>query len=165
MSQKKSRRNCLYCGKECKRAVDKFCDNKCQQEHGYRQYIERWLNGHETGAQGNYYAVSKYLRRWLKETRGERCSECGWAKRHLLTGRIPLTIDHIDGDGSNNRPESLGLLCPNCHALTDTYGALNRGKGKRPPSQRRLFDTKQVSDKIATIRAVSSVGGTHGSHP
>ncbi len=38
----------------------------------------------------------------------------------------------IYGDVATNRPENLRLLCPNCHALTDTFGALNRGKGKRP---------------------------------
>ena len=132
MSRKKERSHCLYCQKECKRAVDKFCNNKCQREYDYAQYIERWLRGEETGSKGNFFAISEYVRRWLKSTHGEKCSLCGWAKRHPLTLRIPLTIDHIDGNVSNNRPENLRLLCPNCHSLTDTYGALNRGKGKRP---------------------------------
>lgn len=132
MSHKRPRRNCLACGKECKQAVDKFCNNHCQGEYYYQQYIKRWLEGKESGSKGSFYAISDNVRRWMKETHGEKCSACGWAKRHLLTGRIPLTIDHIDGDVSNNRPENLRLLCPNCHALTDTYGSLNRGKGKRP---------------------------------
>jgi hypothetical protein len=132
MNPKKPRRNCLYCGRECKHAADVYCGYKCQHEYAYQQYIARWQHGEEDGTKGSFYAISDNVRRWLKETHGERCSECGWAKRHLLTGRIPLTIDHIDGDVSNNRPENLRLLCPNCHALTDTYGALNRGKGKRP---------------------------------
>jgi hypothetical protein len=132
MNPKKPRPNCLFCGKECKRAVDIYCSYKCQHEYAYQQYIARWLRGEEPGTKGSFFAISDYVRRWLKEKHGERCSECGWAKRHLLTGRIPLTIDHIDGDVSNNRPENLRLLCPNCHALTDTYGALNRGNGKRP---------------------------------
>jgi hypothetical protein len=132
VSAKKPRNPCLYCGKECKRAVDKFCNNRCQREYEYEQYIQRWLRGEVPGYKGSFYAISDNVRRWLKLTRGERCAECGWSQRHLLTGRIPLTIDHIDGDVSNNRPENLRLLCPNCHALTDTFGALNRGKGKRP---------------------------------
>jgi len=132
MFHKKPRQNCLNCGKECKHAVDRYCSHRCHSQHQYQQYIERWLRGAESGTKGSFYAVSDNVRRWLKETRGEKCSECGWAKRHPLTFRIPLTIDHIDGDVSNNRPENLRLLCPNCHALTDTYGALNRGNGKRP---------------------------------
>jgi hypothetical protein len=35
-------------------------------------------------------------------------------------------IDHIHGDNTNNEVENLRYLCPNCHALTDTY----RGKNK-----------------------------------
>ena len=41
-------------------------------------------------------------------------------------GIISLEIDHIDGDNSNNEVSNLRYLCPNCHALTDTY----RGKNK-----------------------------------
>jgi len=28
-----------------------------------------------------------------------------------------LTVDHIDGNHSNNNPENLQTLCPNCHAV------------------------------------------------
>jgi hypothetical protein len=129
---KKTRTNCLACGQPVKRAVDKFCDNHCQGEYAYRTYIERWRAGLETGRKGNFYDLSDNVRRWMRETYGMKCSECGWAERHPLTGRVPLTIDHIDGDVANCRPENLRLLCPNCHSLTDTFGALNRGKGKRP---------------------------------
>jgi len=130
-NSKKPRANCLACGKEVKRAVDKFCDNHCQSEYHHRIYIERWLAGLETGLKGNFYALSKHVRRWMYETYEERCSQCGWAERHLLTGRVPLTIDHIDGDVANCRPENLRFLCHNCHSLTPTFGSLNRGKGKR----------------------------------
>lgn len=34
---------------------------------------------------------------------------------------IPLELEHIDGDRSNNRIENLTLLCPNCHAMTETW--------------------------------------------
>jgi len=58
------------------------------------------------------------------------CVMCGWAERNPVTGKIPLHIDHIDGDWRNNRPENLRVLCPNHHALTANYGALNRGNGR-----------------------------------
>ncbi len=54
-----------------------------------------------------------------------RCVSCGldmW-----LDNKIPLEIDHINGDRRDNRLENLRLLCPNCHALTSTY----RGKNKK----------------------------------
>jgi hypothetical protein len=36
-----------------------------------------------------------------------RCRRCGWGERNLHTGRVPLEIEHIDGDWTNNRTENL----------------------------------------------------------
>ncbi|MEV6551557.1 HNH endonuclease signature motif containing protein [Streptomyces sp. NPDC051597] len=49
-----------------------------------------------------------------------RCVECGNSGTWL--GRpITLQIDHINGDWRDNRRENLRYLCPNCHALTETW--------------------------------------------
>ncbi|WP_406462683.1 HNH endonuclease [Streptomyces sp. NBC_00111] len=70
------------------------------------------------------------LRRALLQTGvAESCSMCGngteWNGKPLR-----LEVDHANGEWWDNRPANLRLLCPNCHAVTDTY----RGRNRRGPA-------------------------------
>ncbi len=122
-------RSCRNCGKPVGTKAW-HCSNACQVERQYHDWIERWLKGLESGVlKGG--ATTTMIRRYLIETRGECCETCGWCERHPITGSVPITVHHMDGDSDNNRPGNLRLLCPNHHSLTTTYGNLNRGKGKR----------------------------------
>jgi hypothetical protein len=52
--------------------------------------------------------------------------ECSSCKLSEWLGQIiPIEIDHINGIHTDNRIENLRFLCPNCHALTDTYKGKN----------------------------------------
>ena len=53
-----------------------------------------------------------------------KCENCG-CDGHWQNGLIALEIDHIDGDNTNNEISNLRYLCPNCHALTETYRGRN----------------------------------------
>lgn len=53
------------------------------------------------------------------------CELCGWAQC-APDGRLPLELDHINGDKNDNRIENLRILCPNCHALQPTHRGLNK---------------------------------------
>jgi HNH endonuclease len=73
----------------------------------------------------------------LKEDRCERCGINEWRGEPLS-----VQLHHIDGDGRDNRLENLGLLCPNCHSQTATYGGRNghRRNGGPQADQRWAYD-------------------------
>lgn len=63
--------------------------------------------------------------RILKDNLKEyKCVECG--NKGMWQGKkISLQLDHINGDNKDHRLENLCFLCPNCHAITETWCAKN----------------------------------------
>ena len=120
---------CLNCGKELSGRSKKFCDNHCQREYEYKEWVKRWKNNEESGISGEYN-ISKNLRRYLLEKYNYKCSKCGWGEENPYTHNIPLEVEHIDGNYLNNSEENLTILCPNCHSLTSTYKGANKGHGR-----------------------------------
>lgn len=132
---------CLNCGASAVRIGPSYCSNKCQMEFAYKQYIRRWQAGEIDGSMGGAGGISAHIRRYLRERSGNKCEQCAWHQINSFSGKIPLTIDHIDGDWMNNSPENLRYLCPNCHSLTEFYGIRNRGRGR--PRGRKIGDVAQ----------------------
>lgn len=72
------------------------------------------------------YQSHKLKNRLFNEaTKKAECELCGWAKMSI-DGRIPLELDHINGDRHDNRIENLRILCPNCHSLQPTHRGRNK---------------------------------------
>lgn len=127
--RKREKLNCPCCGADIKNYRSSCCSHACSQKHIQDKFIEDWLSGVEVKTtKGNL--VSRRIRQYLFEKYNCRCAKCGWGEINLVTGKSPLEVEHIDGDSKNNSPENLTLLCPNCHSLTPTYKALNKGKGR-----------------------------------
>ena len=122
---------CKNCKIELNTRQHKYCGNNCQLEQQYHIYISAWKRGERDGNRGlKTRLLSKHLKRYMLEKYNEQCVECGWSRRHKITGAVPLEVDHIDGDAENNQESNLRLLCPNCHALTPHFRNLNRGRGR-----------------------------------
>lgn len=128
--KKPNEKICLNCGtRRDNKWRGKFCCQDCQHEYQYKKYIERWKDGKEDGMSGNDQ-ISKIIKRYLREKYKNKCVCCGWNKINDYTKKIPLEVEHIDGNYKNNKEENLTLLCPNCHSLTSTYRGANRGYGR-----------------------------------
>jgi 5-methylcytosine-specific restriction endonuclease McrA len=120
-------KHCLRCEKSLSDSDSLYCSRQCSWDS---QVLDHWFKTGEIKGS----AVRDYL---IAESNGA-CSECGWAMVNKSTGQVPLQIDHIDGDRTNNWKDNLRVLCPNCHSLTPTFGALNR---KTDNELMRVYDS------------------------
>jgi 5-methylcytosine-specific restriction endonuclease McrA len=101
---------------------NKYCSRECQSEYKLKEVtIPRFLKGE--------IKERPTLKRVLKYLYGNICVDCGNKGEH--NGKpLMLQLDHIDGDASNDKPDNVRLLCPNCHSQTDTFTAKNKGNGR-----------------------------------
>ncbi len=76
--------------------------------------------------QNSNFQSYKLKKRLFKEgLKKIECENCGW-NQISKDGRIPLELDHINGDNRDNRITNLRILCPNCHSLQPTHRGLNK---------------------------------------
>lgn len=134
------RKPCIVCGTMCARPNRLYCSLECDVAARYKRFIAAWLQGLLPGCTAGG-KISSHVRRYLIENRGEKCEICGWNERNPRTGKIPICVDHIEGNWRLSGPSDLRLLCPNCHSLTPTYCGLNRGNAH--PYRRSLYKCRE----------------------
>lgn len=143
-------KKCEWCNEEFK-TIDKrkrFCNSSHAASFNNTRFPKRlrkikepakttyqkWLDGEYSGT--TKHGLSDAVRRGLLKDANYVCQDgrsgCnGWGMANPKSGKSCLTVDHIDGDCMNNAKENLVVLCPNCHSMTETYGALNKGSGRK----------------------------------
>jgi hypothetical protein len=76
--------------------------------------------------EGKYpeYQSNKLRKRLLKEGKKEhKCEKCNLTE--WQGNLIPLELNHKDGNRHNHLWINLEMICPNCHAQTETYRGKN----------------------------------------
>ena len=116
---------CLNCSTEFEygySSTGKYCSNQCSGEHKSAEHKRKFFSGllkriERTSA-----------RKYIAEERGYKCEVCSigdWQGKP-----ITLHVDHVNGDPSNDHPNNLRLICPNCHSQTEFLGGANKGRGR-----------------------------------
>lgn len=119
--------SCAFCGEATPRKANKYCGRACMGKASATRRVAEVLAGARPYGKGS---TSRSLRRWLIQQRGEKCEQCGWAERNPITGKVPIELNHKDGNSDNDALCNLELLCPNHHSLTPNFRALNKGNGR-----------------------------------
>lgn len=125
----KARGSCQRCRQPRQEALlqDGLC-SRCAQTVAK---IARWLDG---DLQVTYVGRMRDPAPWVKghliATRGDQCEVCQQEIRRE-DGGSAIQMNHRDGNSLNNLIENLELLCPNHHAVTETWGSRNTQPGRR----------------------------------
>lgn len=127
----KSKKTCINCGSKCK---NKFCCIKCRVESIQKDMVRKWKNKEISGLAG--YSTANFIRKYLFQKYDGKCCKCGWNEVNPVSKKVPLQINHIDGNYKNCDESNLELICPNCHALTANFGSLNNGAGREKRRER-----------------------------
>ena len=100
--REKKEKQCLYCGKDIPNR-NTYCNNKCQGNH---QIKERHKLISENKFTGNNQSIDRSTKRYLISLYGEKCMKCDWSEINPWTKKVPIELNHIDGDPGNHSIEN-----------------------------------------------------------
>lgn len=117
-------KNCEWCNNEFKTVhkIAKYCSKECGGKGRSQKAFDEFKNGERD-------LERKNIKKHLYAIKGYKCEVCGLDK--WLGKPLPLQLDHVDGNSTNNDLTNLRLICGNCHSQTPHYAGKNRGNGRK----------------------------------
>ena len=126
-NREKLEKNCLCCNSPIPNR-NVFCNNKCQMI--YQKEIDfKLITEGKFDELGSKQTIDRVSKQYLIHLHGESCMKCGWNELNKWTNKVPIELNHIDGNPENHSLDNLEILCPNCHSLTEFNKS--RGKGRK----------------------------------
>ncbi len=129
---RQARPTCVHCGDACVTIRGKYCSRGCAAGWPIglktsQDYLNAWLAGSVSGTTERGLIVH-IVEIYVRESFGSQCAICGiteWCGQ-----RVPLVLDHVDGNSLNNGRTNLRLVCGNCDMQLPTYKSKNKGNGR-----------------------------------
>jgi Zn finger protein HypA/HybF involved in hydrogenase expression len=113
------------------RAFDKLgIDYRGNQGSRGRKVSAQYKTADKYLSENSYISSHRLKIKLIKDGVKQHCCEvCGGIEWMGLP--IPIELDHIDGNHHNNELSNLRVICPNCHAQTETHSGKNNRDKKR----------------------------------
>lgn len=144
-------KHCEFCGELLvKPSQKKYCSDSCARKH---QFKKRCDSVDETGilpVSGRLNETDRrFAKRYLEEKHGHVCAICG--RSIWNNDKIPLIVDHIDGDSGNHAVANMRLICPNCDAQQHTYKSRNLKSDNYVPGARAERHAAEYDRKLERL--------------
>lgn len=92
-----------------------------------------------------------------------KCNRCNLSE--WMGEKIPLELEHKDGNHFNNERDNLEILCPNCHALTSTWRGRNKNTVRNINDDEKLLEALLINEwnmrKALISLNMSAKGGNY----
>ena len=144
--RKKKGKKCKNCKNYFENQNEIYCSKKCELSNKENFYFNKIENGDLDDI--NYNTGERWVKRYLIYKYGEKCMKCGWNEVHKITKKVPIQLNHINGNSDNNNLNNVELLCPNCHSLTPNFGSLNLGNGR---SKRKIERNGRNNKNVSVV--------------